>query len=431
MAKYFNQTFSGRRPSTYQTPPSNMSQRYTPSYGMSSGPVVSPSWARSSGNSISEYNPRGVNRAYNAPRSMSRAPVLDMKTDGTFKIMNYGTGKSLPGYKGPIRGLPGTGIGMGKIMSAFGRMAGFSRRANPYLNALGMAFDLAYDFMAYGQDWAKIKDANEGYPYAAWGFSKICDIGLTSGAGGIGRAGPVVANPGLPCGTGGVVPTGGANAYGKSFTIAANHKWFAFGRRSGEPAARMVLQQQWSRPASQNRSGTFAWQQTVRPIGNGEPNPAEISISENGPSTVTGRLNPYEREAITATFAGGRGTIDLAIHTLRGVDDGEREKKGWSRAQQALALLSALYDATTEAKDIVDILYDNLGRKCKGAKSMSDKAYCVWKNLDTLDYDQAVADLIQNHMEDKLYGRIYGTVGSNTPFGSMNPGLNPDLRFPR
>ena len=169
----------------------------------------------------------------------------------------------------------------------------------------------------------------------------------------------------------------------------------------------------------------------MRPIGKGEPNPAEISISENGPSRVTGRLNPYEREAITATFAGGRGTIDLAIHTLRGVDDGEREKKGWSRAQQALALLSALYDATTEAKDIVDILYDNLGRKCKGAKSMSDKAYCVWKNLDTLDYDQAVADLIQNHMEDKLYGRIYGTVGSNTPFGSMNPGLNPDLRFPR
>ena len=128
MAKYFNQTFAGRRPSTYQTPPSNMSQRYTPSYGMSSGPVAAPSWARSSGNSISAYNPRGVNRAYNAPRSMSRAPVLDMKTDGTFKIMNYGTGKSLPGYKGPIRGLPGTGIGMGKIMTAFGRMVGFSRR---------------------------------------------------------------------------------------------------------------------------------------------------------------------------------------------------------------------------------------------------------------------------------------------------------------
>lgn len=90
-----------------------------------------------------------------------------------------------------------------------------------------------------------------------------------------------------------------------------------------------------------------------------------------------------------------------------------------------------LYNGATEADEIVDILYDNLGKKCKGAKSMSDKAYCIYKNLDSLDIDSAVPDLVWNHIEDKAWGAFFG-LGKHAPFGAQLPGgTQPQVQLSR
>ena len=82
---------------------------------------------------------------------MSR-PVLNMKPDGSFNIMGTGKGKSLPGYKpvkyGPVtfgRGnieLPSTGQ-LAKGLAHLGLRA--ASRFNPWLSAIDIAFELAYD----------------------------------------------------------------------------------------------------------------------------------------------------------------------------------------------------------------------------------------------------------------------------------------------
>lgn len=395
MAKYFAQQFSGGKTSASG---GNLSQR------------------------------TGVRRAGSGRRSIARGVGRAVGKSYKTGIGRFGLSKGVAnlGKQMGTGGARGIGIAAARQAAGMGA-AGMITRALPVAAIAAAAFGYAYDYYENAGDWAKIKDANEGYPYAAWGFNKTCDIGLTSGGGGIGRAGPIANSPNLSCGTGGVVPASGSgpNAYGKPFTIKPTDRWFAFGRRSSEPAARMVLQQQFYRPAA-GKSGVIAWQQTVRPIADGAPNPATEAATITNPSVAVAPLPAYQLGALEIALWANALVAAAGVHTLAPPTGTDREKKSRNSAAVVGALISKLYDATTEAKDVVDILYDNLGKKCKGAKSMSDKSYCVWKNINTLDVDAAIGDLIRNHFEDKVYGRIFGTVGRNTPYGSMQPGYSPN-----
>lgn len=139
------------------------------------------------------------------------------------------------------------------------------------------------------------------------------------------------------------------------------------------------------------------------------------------------RVKPYQLPAVTAnipqTETGPIG-ITNTPHNRLPPKRGERERKRGVKPKIALAVVASIYDSATEAKDIVDILYANLGRKCKGAKSMSQKANCIYNNLDSLDVDAAILDLIQNHYEDKVWGSYFG-LSKGLHFGATLTGGKP------
>lgn len=112
-------------------------------------------------------------------------------------------------------------------------------------------------------------------------------------------------------------------------------------------------------------------------------------------------------------------------HKRRPPKQGEKEKKRrlpWPVIRQ---VITRLYDASTEAKDVVDALFDALpkSRQCGGAKSMNDRAYCVWKNMQYVDIDKAIWNLIKNEIGDRIVGRFVGNVGRYTPYGTIGQGM--------
>lgn len=137
-------------------------------------------------------------------------------------------------------------------------------------------------------------------------------------------------------------------------------------------------------------------------------------------------LKPYEEPMIEAIVDPGGGiNMRGGAHIRMPPGKNTREKKGKASGSAALALIGALYDGATEAAEIVDILYDNtavsLPWRPGNPYSMSEKANFVWRNLDKLNIQGSIMDIVANHYEDKVWGRIFGTVGKHTPYGSMGP----------
>ena len=101
--------------------------------------------------------------------------------------------------------------------------------------------------------------------------------------------------------------------------------------------------------------------------------------------------------------------------------EGEKEEKKRVGLSTALKLIAKLYDATTEANDIVNVLYKALPKKyrSKNDHSMSDKAYRIWQNLDHIDISKAIGGVLYNHYEDKIYGQVFSAVGKHSPYGVM------------
>lgn len=144
------------------------------------------------------------------------------------------------------------------------------------------------------------------------------------------------------------------------------------------------------------------------------------------------KLKPYERpseqiEIWPDTNPSGppRGPYNKP-HKVLPPEPYEREKKSDPISRNtAQKVIASIYDKTTEAQEVVDILVDNLdGNPCKGLKSMAGKMNCIYNNLDKLDIDQVILDLIANHVEDKVFGRFYA-LGKKAPYGSQLPGSKP------
>lgn len=138
------------------------------------------------------------------------------------------------------------------------------------------------------------------------------------------------------------------------------------------------------------------------------------------------RLRPYEEPMIeTIVDPGGGINMRGGAHVRMPPGRNTRERKDKTSGSRALALIGALYDGATESAEIVGILYDNLSVKLPWRPgrpyTMSEKAYFVWANLDKLDVQGSIADIVANHYEDKIWGRIFGTVGKHTKYGSMGP----------
>lgn len=153
----------------------------------------------------------------------------------------------------------------------------------------------------------------------------------------------------------------------------------------------------------------------------------EVSPRQPGPG-----LKPYQLPSVDVRINPGARKPPGHVPPRDGVHDRvppdkwrlEKEKKYNFKDKSKIGkFLYGLYDKTTEADEIVDILYDNLpkDKRCRGARDMSSKAYCIWQNLEHLDIGKSIEDLIINHAEDKAWGKFYG-YGKKSPFGSQLPG---------
>lgn len=64
-----------------------------------------------------------------------------------------------------------------------------------------------------------------------------------------------------------------------------------------------------------------------------------------------------------------------------------------------------IVNGVTEMVDIVDILYDSLGKKC-GARTPQDKISCIHANWSTIDWGAFLVGLAENQIEDYVWGSI-------------------------
>lgn len=201
------------------------------------------------------------------------------------------------------------------------------------------------------------------------------------------------------------------------------------------------LFQSWDTRPAYYGEGTREIKRTVLPLPEAitPPDPV-VQISEPGrdPRRQLARRpkrKRYQRPSVTVVVDERTRPDELVEPRLDNhdilppVDKYTREKKT-DRAKPvnkltAMRIVAKLYDAATEAKDIVDALYDALpkGSKCPGAKSMDDKAYCVWSHIDDLNVDKAIWNLVKNEIGDRLVGRFIGKVGRHTPYGTIGQGM--------
>lgn len=65
-----------------------------------------------------------------------------------------------------------------------------------------------------------------------------------------------------------------------------------------------------------------------------------------------------------------------------------------------------IVNGVTEAIDLIDITYDALGRKCKGANTPQAKLACIYRNWETINWGKFLAGVVENQIEDKAWGRL-------------------------
>lgn len=116
-------------------------------------------------------------------------------------------------------------------------------------------------------------------------------------------------------------------------------------------------------------------------------------------------------------------TFQPPIHKAVPPGPGVKERKG--RAAPAVAAALAAAHGFTEGVDVVDALFEALpknlqretkrsGRTKRGAKigegkpflTPLDKAMSIYRNLAHLDLNAAALNLLKNHLEDKIIGRM-------------------------
>lgn len=318
-------------------------------------------------------------------------------------------------------------------------------RFNPYVRFAHMAFD-AYHGLQDPSPWAQQEPDQEG-EWDLTGWIHACGPPFPAphpACGGIAvKYVPSAYNDKLAkqlCGTPGQVPTGdmgSPNTYKNETMMIGPYTPL------GSPSCQSRMNHEsgyyrqylssapWT-PTKTDPVPGRAW-----PLPAPSPKPASVVEeypTERRPDPKLQRKYerlPYRVPAGSVQFfarpgPAGKGPPRDDDHILRPPGRNEREKKGDFTPRQALKFAGALYDAGTEAGDIIDVLWDNM--KCKPPfrpgrpYGMSDKANYIYNNLDCLDLRGAVFGLIKNHWEDRyIYGKIFGTLGKHSPYGSLGP----------
>lgn len=368
------------------------------------------------------------------------------KATGELTLMGRRQGVSLPGYK------ESRAARVMRLLSGTAHIG----RIHPTGRMILQGFDIANDIMS-GFGWAR-PGVSGDYSDAlqASGWKHICGKAENPTAYRyVESVGRYTGEPDwsrdchqLSCGVTGQVPTGNMQD-GSPINLPApsNHSCGTVPFISstcdvlwlGHGGSRMDLAEKWIRhrkqcegrgnPVPHGPTVIRPQPATARPMPRLQP-PLPV-VTEESRGDPADRRTPQPRRIDLPSFGvdidpqtGRRGYIPPRTPQAP-PRAGDRERKWRAPPGMSQRLVRAIfqgYDHVTEAMDIVDILYDNLGRKCPGAYTISERAYCIYRNLDTLDVGMAMAEIVLNHYEDKVYGRIFGILGKHTPFGTLQIG---------
>lgn len=362
------------------------------------------------------------------PRRGGGPPVLNMKPNGEFDIMGTRKGVSLPGYKGALRG---------PVLKSALRLGLAATRFTPMRFAQRVAFNMLHDVLDQNGPWAQWIPEEPSH-YDLSDFTHHCHYpqpatvcGSTSF-----RWESYSQAPNL-CGINLQVTHG---KMGDPMNNITTRQGVAFMLGPTHPIAgcgpRFNISDVWFRRGPGTALKTYAPPRLIparAPIvlpTPSIPHPVAISESYTPPSRARReRVSPYARRAVNfgVNSDGSMKPPSDGYHTLRRPNRNEKEKKGNVSGRQALALLGAVYDSATEAVDIVNVLYSAMDKRLPWRPGnpyhWTEKALFIYQNLGHLNIQRAVTGLIRNHLEDKfIYGKIYGTIGKHTGFGSMGPG---------
>lgn len=333
----------------------------------------------------------------------------------------------------------GGGGGFSKVRRAATKIGLLARRAHPVGRLISMGFDAANSLDGWSE-WANTgPQETQLFDEAAltrrgWRSCENNEPPTSPGPCATAFVDPVSASACsvIPI-SGQAPPGGGRTTYNRQTGEVAGQGVIPAGTRVMRygyyhnmfaPCNRVRVQGEWIAPSPNLEAirVPMVRPSPAQPIPLSAPPEPVISETETPAPRDRVRPLPYQLPAISVDPG---GNTDFPPHNRLPTPSRIRERKSYGSLRAALGVLAKLYDATTEADEIVDILYDRLGTKCKGARGMAQKANCVYRNLGTLDVKGSIADIVKNHYEDKLWGRIYGTVGKHTDWGSMLPGTGP------
>lgn len=216
----------------------------------------------------------------------------------------------------------------------------------------------------------------------------------------------------------------------------------------GQSGARYRYAQVWWWPAgpSQTTNG-LTWVPSYVPIRN-EPDPNQLRLigalpappdagkapdpllsgfPDNGLDSPTVINTGAWAFAETSTGTSGAAAVVGRVPTTSGV----RERKFMSRSARIGAALFKILDAGSEWAEVVSAIYDALPDDVRkrwdrpdrrftdqagqyGLDGADWKAQAIFWNLHKLDMEQAVLNIIENHLEDKLYGAIHKRLPKQT-----------------
>ena len=86
----------------------------------------------------------------------------------------------------------------------------------------------------------------------------------------------------------------------------------------------------------------------------------------------------------------------------------------WQRAALGIAF------AGTEFADFIDSIYDALPYRRRYGRSYLDKMNRIYQYWGEIDWAKAMGNLIYNHYEDKMVGRVLGRIGKQLRQTSLN-----------
>lgn len=393
---------------------------------------------------LSVRHPSGGGGNYN--KSIKGPKYLEVNPNtGEVEPQRVRKGSSLPGYKPPTVEY-GNNLSISK---AAWRAAGFLGHAipkiNPYIRALDMAFQIAYAFND-DAEWAKQGEETPNEAALRYGWTVCCDGGYSGGQKLVyskysyftsQKSGPAtVCGRHLGCGTSLQVPQGEVSS--DTFTVPERRN------TTGIPYVQDIVVHTGmgdSRFRYERKYGyrrvipgrTTAPEVKIEPASRIMPmpiaiNPTPSAIVEDvyAPSDRVKRrrrIKQYQRPAVNVVVAPGSGghiPPRTGNHNVVRPAPGEREKKTGVGLRRALGVLSRIYDATTEAQDLVDALLDAIpGSRAAKKLGLHEKVNYIYDNIDRLDMAKAVGNIIANEAEDRAVGAFHGALKkARAPFGS-------------